>query len=376
MDKLGHYLFLGVDYLLSFILLGAGQLGALMPRLGETEPVIPDTPGIRMVEQMGPGWNLGNTLCPFSDGFIGPEAETSWGNPRTTPEMLAMVKAAGFTCVRIPATWSNHLIDDNYTIDPLWIGRVQEIVDYAYNLGLYVILNMHHDDYCGGYIPDKANEAQTTERYIAVWAQIAERFKNYGERLLFEAINEPRVEGSLLEWIGGTHSQRQVVNRLHAAFVKIVRASGGNNAERWLLLPTYGASSLPYVMKALRLPEGDERLIVSVHAYVPHDFAMNTPEAATYGDKEKKELEKTLGRIYDRFIKKGIPVYLDEFGAVDKGNMEDRARYFTDYTAIAARYGMRCAVWDDGGDFRLLDRSNLRWLEPEVVRAIMGVEVF
>jgi len=365
--------------LLILLLLGILLAVVLLPRPAG-EPVIPDTPGMAMVEQMGPGWNLGNTLDSYSAGApAGLESETSWGNPLTTQALLDTLKAAGFTTARIPATWWNHLRADG-SVDPAWMDRVQEIVDYGYNIGMYVILNMHHDDDYGGYIPERKQEQEVTAQYTRIWAEIAERFRNYDEHLLFEAFNEPRVPGSLLEWGGGTLSQRNVINRLNAAFVETVRASSGNNAVRWLMLPTHAAARESRVMRALRLPD-DDRLIVSIHAYYPRSFAMNNPDAKTYGEQERRSLEKMLGRIYDRFVKKGVPVYLGEFGAMDKGNTDDRVRYTADYTALAARYGMRCAWWDNGiyideayggESFALLDRRTLQWFYPEIAAAAVG----
>jgi len=383
MSAIGHYLFLGLDYLLAFVLLGAGQLWVLMPRLGETEPVIPDTPGMRMVQAMGPGWNLANTLESFHPGTTaGLEAETSWGNPVTTQEVLDKVKAAGFTCVRVPATWGNHVIDDNYTIDPAWIDRVQQVVDYAHGIGLYVILNAHNDDYFE-YVPSKEREQDSIAAFTRIWAQIAERFKDYNDHLLFEAINEPKVVDDYFAWRGGTPSQRRAVNRLNAAFVETVRASGGSNAARWLMLPTHAASHEPLTMRALDLP-ADDRLIVSIHAYYPWAFTEASQAAGTYGEAEKQALETMLGRIYDCFVKKGVPVYLGEFGAADKHNTDDRVRYASDYAAIARRYGMQLAWWDNGltieqefngASFILLDRREMRWVYPEIVEAITGRQV-
>jgi len=383
MKTISHYLFLGLDYLLAFVLLGAGFVWNLMPRLGETDPVIPDTPGMAMVRAMGPGWNLANTLESFYPGTAaGLESETSWGNPVTTQAVLDTVKAAGFTCVRIPVTWGNHVAGDDYTIDPAWMDRVQQVVDYAHGIGLYVILNAHNDDYFE-YVPSKEQEQASIAAFTRIWAQIAGRFKGYDDRLLFEAINEPKVVGHLLEWAGGMPSQRSAVNRLNAAFVKTVRESGGSNATRWLMLPTYAASREPVTFWGLKLPD-DDRLIVSIHAYYPHSFAQEYPGINVYGDKEKQALEKMLGRIYDHFVKKGVPVYLGEFGAIDKNNTDDRVRYASDYAAIARRYGMQVAWWDNGltieeeyngASFILLDRRNLRWVYPEIVEAITGKQV-
>lgn len=378
MSAISHYLFLGVDYLLTFLLVGLGQVWNVMPRVGETQPKIPDTPGFRMVQQMGVGWNLANTLESFYQNDTGVETETSWGNPVTTQAMLDMVKDAGFTCVRIPTTWGNH-VDENNTIDPAWMNRVQEVVDYAYGIGLYVILNTHNDDHYE-YIPDKEHEESTAAAWLHIWAQIATRFKDYDERLLFESINEPKVVGHEMAWRGGMYSHRKAVNRLNAAFVQTVRASGGNNATRWLMLPTHAASYEPMTMAAMKLPN-DDRLIVSIHAYYPWKLTDSQfPDIKTYGEKEKEQLETMLGRIYNRFVKKGIPVYLGEFGLVDKNNKEDRVRYTSDYVKTARRYGMNLAWWDNGltanqefngASFQLLDRRKMQWAQPEIVAAIM-----
>jgi len=375
---IGNYLFFALDYLISFVLLGASFVAGLLPRCAR-EPVIPDTPGMAMVARMGPGWNLGNTLDSFMAGTpAGLASETSWGNPLTTQEMIQMVRDAGFTCLRVPTTWWNHLQADG-SVDPAWMDRVQEIVDYGYGIGMHVILNMHHDDDYGGYIPVREREQEVTAQYTRIWTEIAERFRDYGERLLFEAFNEPRAPGTPLEWAGGTWSQRRVVNRLHAAFVETVRAAGGDNAQRWLLLPTYAASREPVTFWGMKLPD-DDRLIVTIHAYYPFDFAMDNLGATTYGEKERRALDKMLGRIYDHWVKRGVPVYLGEFGAMDKNNTDDRARYTADYVALAARYGMRCAWWDNGlrvteeyngESFMLLDRRGLVWAYPEIVEAMV-----
>jgi len=373
---IGNYIFLAFDYLVSFVLLGVSFIGGLLPRVA-CDPVIPDTPGQRMVEQMGTGWNLAHALECFGGGRDSVGSETLWGSPVTSREVFEAVKAAGFATVRVPVTWSNHL-DEEGNIDPAWLNRVREVVDYAYGIGLHVILNAHHEDYYG-YIPDRAHEAATTAQYTKIWAQVADCFKDYGERLLFEVINEPRVNGSLLEWSCGTVSQRRVVNRLHAAFIKTVRESGGGNAKRWLLIPTYAAAREPLAMRALRLPE-DDRLIVSIHMYYPGEFSgMGSPDTTRYTEKDRKDIDKTLGRVYDHFVRRGMPVYLGEFAAADKHNARERARYAADFVSIARRYGMRCAWWDDGttaettitgAAFGLLDRRTMQWFFPEIAQAL------
>ncbi|MDR0883670.1 MAG: glycoside hydrolase family 5 protein [Oscillospiraceae bacterium] len=371
--------------LVTFVCLGGvavWRVGLLAP--GHVKnPVIPDTPGFALVKELQLGWNLGNTLEAHQrEDTYGLDDETRWGNPKTTQAMIDAVKAAGFATVRVPVTWAYHMGDaPDYTIDAAWLDRVQEVVDYAYERDLFVILNMHHDD-AYWFIPDKKHEAATTAQFTRLWEQLADRFADYGEKLLFEAANEPRVVGTLLEWGGGTMCERAVLGRLNAKFVETVRASGGQNATRWLLIPTYGASYEPVPMAALKLPD-DPRLIVSIHAYAPLVFAFenkagakSTPDSNEFTDAVRQQVDKTLGRIYRTFVAKGIPVYLGEFGAVSKDNEPARAEYAAHYLREAARYGMTCGWWDNGGSgtsqevFALLDRDTLTWKYPALLAAL------
>ena len=172
------------------------------------------------------GWNLGNSL----DCYDVTKAETGWGNPVTTKAMIDTVKAAGFNAVRIPVSWTDHITDDG-TIDSAWMDRVQEVVDYSMDNDLYTIINVHHDDYTW-LNPTYAEEAAVKAKLTKIWTQIAARFQDYGGKLLFEGMNEPRIVGSTYEWSGGTAEERDVINHLHQAFVDTVRASGGNNPDR------------------------------------------------------------------------------------------------------------------------------------------------
>ncbi|MCL2024051.1 MAG: glycoside hydrolase family 5 protein [Oscillospiraceae bacterium] len=355
------------------------RLGLWLPGRVEN-PTIPETPGFEMVKDMQLGWNLGNTLEAHVDGIDGLESETSWGNPVTTQEIINTVKAAGFKTLRIPVTWASHMGDaPDYTIDSAWLDRVQEIVDYGYSTGMYVVINLHHDDQYW-FIPNKKHEEAAAAQFVALWEQVSERFSDYGERLLFESANEPRVVGSFLEWGGGTISERAVVNRLSAKFVDTVRKSGGNNAQRWLVINTYGASYEPVPMRSLKLPD-DDRLIVSVHAYYPRGFAFdNDLEDRVFTEKVRKSVDKMLGQVYRTFIAKGIPVFMGEFGASTKDNANERVKYAAHYITEAKRYGIACAWWDNGyflednedvpPTFALLDRHKLQWVYPEIAEAM------
>ena len=163
-----------------------------------------------LVDNMGMGWNLGNSFDAASDGFKneGVSSETSWGNPKTTQALINAVANKGFKSIRIPISWHNHIIDYQYTIDPNWTTRVKQVVDWAIAKGLYVIINVHHDNsansnvnYGEGYYPNKASQTESTKFLLNVWSQIALAFNNgYDEHLIFEALNEPRLRGSNYEW--------------------------------------------------------------------------------------------------------------------------------------------------------------------------------
>ena len=175
-----------------------------------------ETPQIKFVKNMGAGINIGNSLESYGLREYHPEAadlefETSWGNPEITEEIFVMIKEAGFSTVRIPVTWQDHM-DESGLVSEEWMDRVQDVVDMALKQELYVILNTHHEEWMNLEI-DRADEI--TERSAGLWAQIAERFAEYDERLIFEGMNEPRLLDSEYEWTEGTEELRDMVNWLN-----------------------------------------------------------------------------------------------------------------------------------------------------------------
>lgn len=318
------------------------------------------------------GWNLGNSLESYDTGTD--DTETGWGNPKTTAEMFQTVKNAGFNAVRIPVTWGEHMSDDG-TIDADWMARVKEVVDYAYNLNLYIILNVHHDDYLW-LTPTAAELDSDRQTLSSIWTQIASTFASYDHRLLFEGMNEPRVVDSAEEWTGGTAESQDAVNQLEQAFVDAVRATGGNNATRTLIVTTYAQSIEQVALDAMVVPD-DDYVIVSVHSYAPWDFCSSDSDRADWGsDADEAGLQANFQSLYDKFISRGIPVLIDEFGSVNKNNTEARAEWFQDYIEEAGDYGIKCFVWDNNvasGDssFGLYDRDNDNWYYPTIIEAIM-----
>lgn len=322
-----------------------------------------------IVADMKIGWNLGNTLDSFDTDSS--DNETGWGNPKTTKAMIDTVKAAGFNAVRIPVTWGEHLSSD-HVIEAAYLDRVQEVVDYAMDDDLYVILNVHHDDAIWLH-PTYSEQAEVTETLTAIWQQLSERFADYDHHLVFEGMNEPRVIGSSTEWSGGTPEERDVINQLFQAFVDTVRATGGLNADRTLIVTSHAQSITKEAVSAVKVPE-DDHIAVSIHSYAPWDFCGTDDDRSDWGSEaDKQELDSNFQYLEDTFIKKGIPVLLDEFGAVNKNNTSIRANYYAYYVKSAKAHGITCFVWDNGTEkeFGLLNRKNLTWYAPSIIEAMM-----
>lgn len=331
-----------------------------------TSPVDP----VELCGRITVGWNLGNSLDATGSGM---SSETSWGNPKTTKELILKVKEAGFDAVRIPTTWYNHL-DNDFNISEEWLARVQEVVDYAYDEGMYVILNVHHENWNDPYestLPD------VKKKIKKLWTQIANRFESYGERLIFEGMNEPRWKNTNYEWNGGNAEGRRVVNAYNECFVETVRATGGNNRYRALMIPTYAASSSG--LDGFTVPQ-DKSVIVSVHAYSPYNFAMN-PSGTTKFDpnntSDTQELTLLAGTLYDRFISKGTGVIIGECGTANKNNYSDRVNWAGYFPKLFRSKGIPVFLWDNNAygsgneTFGQLHRDTLAWEYPEYIKAFV-----
>jgi endoglucanase len=341
----------------------------------DVQQEIRDISSIDLVKEIKNGWNLGNTMD--ATGGDGVNSEASWGNPVTKKKMIDSIKAAGFNTLRIPTTWEKHLGPaPDYTIDAAWLDRVQEIVDYAMENEMFAILNMHHEEW---HFPSYDNEEAAIDILTKVWKQIADRFENYDEHLIFEGLNEPRQKGTSFEWNGGNEEGWEVINHFNAAFVETIRNAGVNNPQRHLMIPPYAATSNTKAWSSFTVPE-DDKIIVSIHAYTPYNFALNktgTSEWSVTNANDTREIDSLMNSIDQRFISKGIPVIIGEFGAMEKSNLESRVAWAKYYITKGAEKGIPCIWWDNGaftgnGElFGLLDRRALAWKSPEVVDALM-----
>lgn len=325
-----------------------------------------------IVDAINVGWCLGNSFDCYDSNHEKVSTETSWGNAKVTEEMIKGVKDAGFNAIRIPVTWGEHM--DGDVIQKEWLDRVQEVVDYAYDNDMFVILNMHHDDYIW-FNPTESEYSQDSQKLCAIWEQISERFKNYGDRLLFEGMNEPRTIDSENEWTGGTPEERAVINKYEQDFINTVRSSGGNNAERTLVITSYAASAETVAIDDITIPD-DKNIIVSVHYYAPWKFSEGIETSFT--DDGKAELDKKFAELKENFIDKGTPVIIGEFGCVNASDNDTRAEYYNYYLSSAKNNGIKCFIWDNAksageSSFGLFNRNNLSWNET-ILNSIKSAE--
>lgn len=333
--------------------------------------------GEELVAKMSVGWNLGNTLESTGSWLEGKSVtgyETGWGNPKTTKAMIDAVKKQGFTSLRIPVTWTNHFNKSTGKIDADWLARVKEVVDYGIDNGMVVILNTHHEDWI-----DVSNSGYSSTNAILtkLWKSIATEFKSYDQHLIFESMNEPRQDD---DWTGKTEYYSNV-NKLNAAFVSTVRATGGNNSTRGLLIPGYCASSNQAALAAITVPD-DDNVIVSVHAYVPYNFALQ-PESTvkTLTASGRREISNVFSNINKYFLSKGIPVIMGECSATYRQNNNDERIEWADYyISMAKQYGVPCLIWDNnqytssnnGEQHGYLNRKTLKWYNQTMVDTIVN----
>lgn len=309
------------------------------------------------------GWNLGNSL-------EAPEGETAWGNPKTTKTLIDAVKAAGFNAVRIPCAWDSYLEDQtSYKIKESWLARVAEVVDYCLANDMYAIINTHWD---GGWLennPTYAKQEEVNKKLEAIWTQIAGYFAAYDEHLLFAGTNEVHVENVYTD---PTEENNTVQQSFNQTFVSAVRATGGNNLLRNLIVQTYN-TNIDWGVRFLNLPEDvtENRLMVEVHYYDPYNFVLDDNAASgiklwgepykQYGETDswgqEDYLDATFAKAKEAFIDKGYPVILGEYGAIRRSSLtgdelqhhlDSRAYYLKSVTAAAKKYGIVPFYWDNG----------------------------
>jgi hypothetical protein len=333
------------------------------------------------VKFMGVGWNLGNTLDAANwdgkDGwnFASPtEHETYWGQPVTKPELIRMMADAGFKTIRVPVTWFQEM-DKDGKVNAAWMKRVHEVVDYVIDCGMYCILNVHHDTgdkSTHWLVATVDNYNKTKERYENLWKQIANEFKDYDEHLLFEAYNEMLDAKNTWNEPADKTDGYNAINNYAKSFVTTVRATGGNNAQRNLIVNTYSASSMPNAMKQLALPEESDHIIFQIHSYPNWQSKSNA----------KTEIDNLVNNIKTNLLNRA-PVIIGEYATfttwpsdIDYYNTDrEVALYAMDYLIrLTKTYGIGTCYWmglSDGG-YRSLPVFHQPDLAKTLIKAYYG----
>lgn len=335
----------------------------------------------QLVEDMTFGWNLGNTLdvCQADrdgDGKINEHVEagekvdeTLWGNPKATKELFTSLKKNGVNAVRIPVTWRDHM-DSNGNIDREWMDRVQQVVDYAYSQGMYVIINVHHDGggdpKFGAWIIEESQKDYNTflKKYKNIWKQIAERFKNYSDYLIFESMNEVGFDTLYNKNKADAYN---LINKINQDFVDIIRATGGNNAKRHLLIAGYYTDIERTCDSLYKMPDDKAgRCILSVHYYTPWDFCTCDRKHTWGTNSEVRQMETLIGKMKKNFVDKGIPVIIGEYAA--SGNDLSSCIFFIEkLNKLCSDYGIATFIWDSGSQ---VNRKTYKWRTPQYLEAL------
>ncbi len=357
-----------------------------------SEPTDTDDP-MEFAAQLAPGWNLGNQLEAVSGST---PSETAWGNPQITEELILAVKDAGFKTVRIPVSYLSKIGEaPDYTIDPEWLDRVAQVVDMCVDNGMFAIINMHGDGYhtiSGGWLfCDSEEQDEIKDKYAKVWAQIAEKFKDYDEHLIFESMNE-EFDGTYGAINNDAYANIVDYNQI---FTDTVRATGGNNEQRYLLVPGWNTDiNATTENDTFKLPDDPAgHIIVSVHYYDPYEFVLK--ETATgivrwgealegqnkkinWGD--ESYLDGQFDKLYNKFIKNGVPVIIGEYGAIDKSLNDERNTLYRAYYAeylnyAAAQRDIVTVLWDNGyngaNGHAVFDRNTFEQTQPDIIAGIM-----
>lgn len=353
----------------------------------------------QITEAMGLGWNLGNQLEASSGGL---PSETCWGNPEITKELIDTVKAQGFKTVRIPVSYLDMIGNGpDYKIDTDWLDRVQEVVDYVVDNDMFAIVNMHGDGYytvdhswllCA---EDDDKQTEIKDKYGKVWTQIADRFKDYDQHLIFESMNEEFNN----DYGKPDEKAYDNINAYNQIFVDSVRATGSNNEKRWLLLPGWN-TNIDYTAGDdynFKIPTDKgckadgKRIMISVHYYDPFNFTIDENKTAKtqwgkYAVKnydnwgQEDYVDSQMALLNEKFVSQGYPVVIGEFGAQDKtekfADYNEFRRYWSEYLIKAAKKnGVVCVYWDNGYNgnkgFGIINRFDYTITQPDLIAGMM-----
>ena len=318
------------------------------------------------VDDMFLGWNLGNT-------FDAPGVETGWGNPVTTQAMIDAVHKRGFKFMRLPVTWNGHFGGSpGYTIDASFLARVVAVANYALKDSMYVMVNTHHDGTTGGWYNLGATGTQVTTtaaEVAAIWTQIANAFKNYSDYMIFEIFNEPQ-NGAANMYGGGDPTSRANLATYQTAAVNAIRATGGNNAVRMIVLQ--GISASPIAVSVATIPMVDANCLVSIHTYDPGGFSFNCSPSTWGTSADSSSIRNNLTSEATMVSTKGGTAIVGEWGSESCDDLASRVKHAYYYAQQCRVHAMVPVWWDDGGSFILLNRkaNPPSWQYPTIAQAL------
>ena len=342
------------------------SLRLISASIGQDEEV-EDGPGIalRMARAMGWGWNLGNH---FDTGANSDAAGNPidfqrpkwgyWDGATPTRQLYQNLASIGVGTVRIPVTWGVYQANDaDYTIDADYMAEVERNVLWALNAGLYVVLNTHHDEYWQDIVTavkDKERNAWIEDRLTKTWTQIANRFRNCGNHLIFETMNE--IHDESWGWKGGYNYNPvyALMNEWNKVCIDAIRATGGNNATRWIGIPGFCANP-SFTVDKVTIPAGDNHIMVAVHCYDPFDFCTEG-KVQQWGhwykgnDRDERQIQDLFEKLYKTYVAKDIPCYMGEYGVVKRKSDADekyREYYLEYFTRCASLKGIPMMLWDN-----------------------------
>lgn len=365
----------------------------MLTKLAEvTDTIAPDTTGIRSItsaelsKEMGSGWNVGNSLEAIG-------GETAWGNPLVSKRLIDSVKSAGFNVIRIPVAWSKFTNAATYTIDPTFMNRVEEVVNYVLDNDMYAVMNLHWD---GGWMqPTFAKQEYVNHRLATMWKQIALHFRDYDDHLIFAGSNEVMIDGDY-----GTPKKEYytVQNSFNQTFVNTVRSTGGRNYHRYLAVQGFN-TNINYTYNFFTMPVDvvEKKLFVEVHYYDPYNFTLNENSDITQWGKYAYQAAKTetwanesyadaqFQKMKTKFVDKGYGVILGEYGAMARLSLgsndlnathaEFRRYYIQTITQSIVKHGLVPVYWDNGfpGDksMGIFIRSTGEMAYPEIVKSLV-----
>lgn len=351
------------------------------------------------------GWNLGNTLDVHDNSKrkenLGIGVQAWWGMKAPTEAMIKKVAEKGFKTIRVPVSWHNHITDEKYTIDREWMAHVKKVVGWAIDAGMFVILNVHHDnltaaqmDSLYGYCieEDSALQEKSKAYLSAVWKQIADEFKNFDGHLVFEVLNEPRHitesdqgfnpdSDALKKW-------NPIIKDYEETCISAIRRTGGNNESRFIMVPFCVAHPTRSAGWSVPSDSASGKILISTHAYDPYLFAMSDDTNKEFTADFKGALEhlfKTSGGDLSKWVNQGYGVVMGEASASDKNNTDGRKKWIGSYFTLASKLGIPVIIWDNGitldiGDAEKrsvgechgwFNRETLEWFYPSLVDEII-----